>query len=169
MSDSSYSQIQQQQQALTQTLSPQQLLAVQLLEMTTVEIEDRVRGEVMDNPALDAIEPDETMQQGGDEDDVPDVYSVDTDDDYSGNDDIPVATGGFVPSMENAYGDVVSFGDTLMEQLGALSLSPEEDIHWTKHSQHHKLFLLTVINFVQQILMAIANAQEIKPFPLPFQ
>ena len=126
MSDSSYSQIQQQQQALTQTLSPQQLLAVQLLEMTTVEIEERVRGEVMDNPALDAIEPDETMQQGGDEDDAPDIYSVDTDDDYSGNDDIPVATGGFVPSMENAYGDVVSFGDTLMEQLGALSLSPDE-------------------------------------------
>ena len=126
MSDSSYSQIQQQQQALTQTLSPQQLLAVQLLEMTTVEIEERVRGEVMDNPALDAIEPDETMQQGGDEDDDPDIYSVDTDDDYSGNDDIPVATGGFVPSMENAYGDVVSFGDTLMEQLGALSLSPDE-------------------------------------------
>ncbi len=126
MSDSSYSQIQQQQQALTQTLSPQQLLAVQLLKMTTVEIEERVRGEVMDNPALDAIEPDETMQQGGDEDDAPDIYSVDTDDDYSGNDDIPVATGGFVPSMENAYGDVVSFGDTLMEQLGALSLSPDE-------------------------------------------
>lgn len=126
MTDSSYSQIQQQQQALTQTLSPQQLLAVQLLEMTTVEIEDRVRGEVMDNPALDAIEPDETMQQGGDEDDAPDIYSVDTDDDYSGNDEIPVATGGFVPSMENAYGDVVSFGDTLMEQLGALSLSPDE-------------------------------------------
>lgn len=126
MTDSSYSQIQQQQQTLTQTLSPQQLLAVQLLEMTTVEIEDRVRGEVMDNPALDAIEPDETMQQGGDEDDAPDIYSVDTDDDYSGNDEIPVATGGFVPSMENAYGDVVSFGDTLMEQLGALSLSPDE-------------------------------------------
>jgi hypothetical protein len=44
MSDSSYSQIQQQQQTLSQTLSPQQLLAVQLLEMTTVEIEERVRG-----------------------------------------------------------------------------------------------------------------------------
>lgn len=129
MSDSSYSQIQQQQQTLSQTLSPQQLLAVQLLEMTTVEIEERVRGEVMDNPALDAVEPDEAMQQGGEDDvegDAPDIYSADADDDYSGNDDIPVATGGYVPSMENAYGAVVSFGDTLMEQLGALSLSPDE-------------------------------------------
>ena len=126
MSDSSYSQIQQQQQTLSQTLSPQQLLAVQLLEMTTVEIEERVRGEVMDNPALDAIEPDEAMPQGDGGDDAPDVYTVDADDDYSGNDEIPVAAGGFVPSMENAYGDVVSFGDTLMEQLGALSLTPDE-------------------------------------------
>ena len=124
MSDSSYTQIQQQQQALVQTLSPQQLLAVQLLEMTTVEIEERVRGEVMDNPALDAVEPDE-VQPGGDEEPV-DIYTVDADDDYSGNDDIPVASGGFVPSLENSYGDVVSFGDTLMEQLGALSLSPDE-------------------------------------------
>ena len=32
-----------------------------------------------------------------------------------------------------------------------------------------ELFLLVAISFVQQILMAIANAQEIKPFPLPFQ
>ena len=127
MADNSHSQIQQQQQALTQTLSPQQLLAVQLLEMTTLEIEERVRGEVMDNPALDAVDvadADET-QAGGDEEAV-DIYTADADDDYSGNDDIPVAAGGYVPSMENAYGDVVSFGDTLMEQLGALSLPPDE-------------------------------------------
>ena len=125
MSDSSYSQIQQQQQTLSQTLSPQQLLAVQLLEMTTVEIEERVRGEVMDNPALDAVDAADAdeVQAGGDEETV-DVYTADADDDYSGNDDIPVATGGFVSSM--VYGDVVSFGDTLMEQLGALTLPPDE-------------------------------------------
>lgn len=125
MADSSYSQVQQQQQTLSQTLSPQQLLAVQLLEMTTVEIEERVRGEVMDNPALDAVEPDEVMPQGED-DAAGDVYVSESDDDYSGNDDIPVAPSGYAPSMDTTYGDVVSFGDTLMEQLGALSLSPDE-------------------------------------------
>ncbi|MBR5477620.1 MAG: RNA polymerase factor sigma-54 [Bacteroidaceae bacterium] len=125
MADSSYSQVQQQQQTLSQTLSPQQLLAVQLLEMTTVEIEERVRGEVMDNPALDAVEPDEAMPQDEDEA-AGDVYVSESDDDYSGNDDIPVAPSGYVPSMDTTYGDVVSFGDTLMEQLGALSLSPDE-------------------------------------------
>ena len=124
MPDNSYTQIQQQQQTLTQSLSPQQLLAVQLLELPTVEIEERVRGEVMDNPALEAVEPDEALSVGNE--DVSDAYSADADEDYSGNDDIPVATAGFVPSMEALYGDVVSFGDTLMEQLGALSLSPDE-------------------------------------------
>ena len=128
MPDNSYSQIQQQQQTQIQSLSPQQLLAVQLLEMTTVEIEERVRGEVMDNPALDAVEPDEvTVRPGEDgEEGAGDVYSADGDDDYSGNDDIPVAPSGYAPAMESAYGDVVSFGDTLIEQLGALSLSPDE-------------------------------------------
>ncbi len=126
MSDSSYSQIQQQQQTLSQTLSPQQLLAVQLLELTAVEIEERVRGEVMDNPALDAVEPDEAMPQGDGEDgNTPDIYAVENDDDYSGNDDIPVAQSGY-SSSHPEYGDAVSFGDTLMEQLGALTLSPDE-------------------------------------------
>ena len=124
MPDSSYTQIQQQQQALTQSLSPQQLLAVQLLELTAVEIEERVRSEVMDNPALDAVEPD--GGQPGEGEESVDAYSADTDDDYSGEDEIPVSSGGFTPFTEISYGDTVSFGDTLMEQLGALSLSPEE-------------------------------------------
>ena len=126
MPNNSYSQTQQQLQALAQTLSPQQLLAVQLLEMTTVEIEERVRGEVMDNPALEAVEPDEAVVQGDGEDDMPEPYLAYADDDYSGNDDIPVATGGYVPSGEPVYGDVLSFGDTLMEQLGELPLTPDE-------------------------------------------
>ena len=127
MSNSRFTQTQQQQQTLSQTLSPQQLLAVQLLEMTTVEIEERVRGEVMDNPALDAVEPDEAMPQGGGDDvDTPDIYSADADDDYSGNDDIPVASSGFFPSIDSTLGDAALFGDSLMEQLGELSLSPDE-------------------------------------------
>ena len=52
-------QTQIQEQTLSQTLSPQQLLAVQLLELTTVEMEERVKGEVMDNPALEPVEQDD--------------------------------------------------------------------------------------------------------------
>lgn len=126
MSDSSYSQIQQQQQTLSQTLSPQQLLAVQLLELTTIEIEERVRGEVMDNPALDAVEPDEvSLQDAVDESDA-DVSALDIEDDYSGNGDIPVVSGGNRSSYDSFVSDTLSFGDTLVEQLHELTLSPVE-------------------------------------------
>ena len=45
-------QIQTQAQQQVQTLSPQQILAVKLLELPTVELEERVRSELLDNPAL---------------------------------------------------------------------------------------------------------------------
>ncbi len=121
MTKSSNTQTQHQEQLLSQTLSPQQLLAVQLLEMTTVEIEERVRGEVMDNPVLETVERDETP---GDEAPMPDGDSMSADelDDYSGNEEIPVAHA--YSGAEMPLGDTLSFGDTLMEQLGELSLTP---------------------------------------------
>lgn len=121
MTKSSNTQTQHQEQLLSQTLSPQQLLAVQLLEMTTVEIEERVRGEVMDNPVLEAMERDEAPD---DEAPMPDGDSMPVDelDDYSGNEEIPVAHA--YSGTEMPLGDTLSFGDTLMEQLGELSLTP---------------------------------------------
>lgn len=121
MTKSSNTQTQHQEQLLSQTLSPQQLLAVQLLEMTTIEIEERVRGEVMDNPVLETVEGDETP---GDEAPMPDGDSMSADelDDYSGNEEIPVAHA--YSGAEMPLGDTLSFGDTLMEQLGELTLTP---------------------------------------------
>ena len=52
MSQSSH-QIQTQAQQLTQTLSPHQILLVKLLELPTMELEERVRAEILDNPALE--------------------------------------------------------------------------------------------------------------------
>lgn len=121
MAKSSNTQTQHQEQLLSQTLSPQQLLAVQLLEMTTIEIEERVRGEVMDNPVLEAMERDEAPD---DEAPMPDGDSMSADDldDYSGNEEIPVAHA--YSGTEMPLGDTLSFGDTLMEQLGELTLTP---------------------------------------------
>lgn len=120
MTKDSQTQIQHQEQLLTQTLSPQQLLAVQLLEMTTVEIEEKVRGEVMDNPALEPLEHDEAYSDEA----VPVDDTADEFDDYSGNEDIPVAHGCYGGDYDYPIGDTTSFGDTLMEQLGELSLTP---------------------------------------------
>ena len=115
---------QTQEQTLTQTLSPQQLLAVQLLELTTVEIEDRVRSEIMDNPALEPVESDDEQgEKSGEE--LLEVFSSDSDDDYSGNEEIqPVPSYNY--GADIPLGDTLSFGDTLMEQLGEYNLTPLE-------------------------------------------
>lgn len=120
-------QTQDQELLQVQTLSPQQLLAVQLLEMTTVEIEERVRGEVMDNPALESREKDELPAE---DNDVPtdDGSSQDDYDDYSGNDEIPVAYGGYGGGADYPVGDTPSFGDTLMEQLSELPLTSAQKV-----------------------------------------
>ena len=47
------SQVQTQTQQQVQTLSPQQIFAVKLLELPTVELEERVHAELLDNPALE--------------------------------------------------------------------------------------------------------------------
>ena len=54
-------QIQKQQQI--QTLSPQQVLAVKLLELPTIELEERVKAELLDNPALEEGEAPATAQE----------------------------------------------------------------------------------------------------------
>ena len=51
----------------TQSLSPLQVLVARLLGLTTIEMEERVRGEVIDNPALEASSRDESTEMGGEE------------------------------------------------------------------------------------------------------
>ena len=53
MWSSAQRQIHGQQMLQTQSLSPLQVLIARLLQLTTVEMEERVRGEVIDNPALE--------------------------------------------------------------------------------------------------------------------
>ncbi len=48
-------QVQTQAQQQIQTLSPQQILVVKLLELPAVELEDRVRAELLENPALEEV------------------------------------------------------------------------------------------------------------------
>lgn len=90
-----------QEQKLQQRLSPQQVQFVRLLEMNRVEMEDEVRHEVLDNPAIQVSDNDESGQHddfnesGNDNEDDgsaneikpdPDMRDNDDDDD---NDDIP--------------------------------------------------------------------------------
>lgn len=126
-------QIQSQQQL--QTLSPQQILVVKLLELPTVELEDRIHSEVLENPALE--------EGGSDEhsDDADSENSSDEDSgggesaedlmlgDYSNDDEIPDykirSDVDATPTRAEdiPFSDAVSFYDILKEQLGERDLS----------------------------------------------
>ena len=136
-------QVQTQTQQQVQTLSPQQILAVKLLELPTVELEDRVRAELLENPALeegksdsettaddfgadtDPDEQKESPEDGGDTD-------YDSLDDYRNEDDIPDYklqddNRSRDEQMEEIpFSDATSFYETLKEQLGEHELTPHQ-------------------------------------------
>lgn len=124
--------VQTQTQTQTQTLSPRQVLIARLLELTTLELEDRVRSEVIENPALDAVEPEsDGMESALPADDEYQGFEFNSADDYRTADDVPDYNGWEYRSQGETAEDIpvsadTSFGETLLEQLGELSLSNEE-------------------------------------------
>ena len=127
-------QVQTQAQQQIQTLSPQQILVVKLLELPAVELEDRVRAELLENPALEEghedSEADEyadatTSEEEGD-------TSYDSLSDYLNEDDIP----DYKLQENNRIRDEqpeeipisasTSFYETLKEQLGEQELSERQ-------------------------------------------
>lgn len=135
---------QTQAQQQLQTLSPQQIMAIKLLELPTVELEERVHSELLDNPALEeGREPSDTNDCHADD---ADSYNTTDEDgepntdsaedlslgDYRNEDDIPD-----YKLQENNYSkddqpedipfsDNISFYETLKEQLDMQELSPKE-------------------------------------------
>ena len=133
-------QIQTQTQQQIQTLSPQQILAGKLLELPAVELEDRVRAELLENPALE--EGKEATADNDYADDTPDTETESPEDggdtgydslgDYLTEDDIPD-----YKLQENnrsrderpeeiPFSDTTSFYETLKEQLGEHDLSEHQ-------------------------------------------
>lgn len=124
-------QIQTQAQKQVQTLSPQQILVVKLLELPTLEFEERIHAELLENPALDEgkeLTPEEEEYANETEESV----DYDALDDYLTEDDIPD-----YKLKENNYSkdnqpedipfaDTTSFYDILLEQLGEQNLSEKE-------------------------------------------
>ena len=132
-------QVQTQTQQQVQTLSPQQVLVVKLLELPAIELEDRVRAELLENPALEegkeetsaddyADSPDtdrESPEDGGDTD-------YDSLSDYLTEDDIPDYKlqennrSRDDKAEEIPFSDSTSFYETLKEQLGEQNLTPHQ-------------------------------------------
>ena len=133
-------QVQTQAQQQVQTLSPQQILVVKLLELPTLELEERIHSELLDNPALE-----EGKEPSQDHEDHEDNFATDEDGepnsdygedlslgDYRTEDDIPDyklqennRSKGETPE-EIPFSDNVSFYETLKEQLDMQNLTPEE-------------------------------------------
>lgn len=131
-------QIQTQAQQQIQTLSPQQILVVKLLELPTTEMEDRVRAELLENPALEEGREDSAAD---DYTDVPENSSAQEDEgdtsydslsDYLNEDDIPDyklqennRSRGEQPE-EIPFSDATSFYETLKEQLNECELTEHQ-------------------------------------------
>lgn len=129
---------QTQVQQQIQTLSPQQILAVKLLELPTVELEERIHAELLDNPALE--EGKESSAEAEEQDSYLDGDAERDSDssedlslgDYRTEDDIPDyklqennrSKG--ETAEEIPFSDSISFYETLKEQLDMQHLTPEE-------------------------------------------
>ncbi len=131
-------QIQTQAQQQIQTLSPQQVLLVKLLELPAVELEDRVRAELLENPALEegkeepaADDYSATAETDTLADDAGDT-GYDSLGDYLTEDDIPDYKlqennrSKDERAEEIPFSDTTSFYETLKEQLGERNLDPRQ-------------------------------------------
>jgi len=130
-------------QTQTQTLAPQQLLVVRLLELPVADLEGRVRNELLENSALEetpAGESEEREQTDDrdnevdgaydDEYNTVDSYSADQRADYASDDDMP----DYLLNQNNdegeqrtfQMGNSDSFYDRLISQLGEYDVSDKQ-------------------------------------------
>ncbi len=127
---------QQLQQKLQQKLSPAQIQVIKMLEIPTLELEERIRQEIEENPALEegADVPENTMDEmdNSEHDDAGD-YDSDVDlGDYMSEDDIPdyklVANN---TSRDDKHEDIpfsagFTFHEHLIDQVGLLHLNEHQ-------------------------------------------
>ena len=125
---------QQLQQKLQQKLSPAQIQVIKMLEVPTLELEERIRQELEENPALEEgaeadndsdNEDDFNSEDGGNNDDI-DL------DEYMADDDIPdYKLKANNTSKDDKYEEIpfsvgMTFHEFLIDQVGLLQLSEQE-------------------------------------------
>ncbi len=133
------------QQKLLQKLSPQQILLMKLLQIPSIALEQRIKQEIEENPALEEINEIDTVEEKdeNEEDSYEDDITEDTEnkddefdlDDYiSDDDEIP----GYKMSAQNTgedddrkeipHASGVSFQEVLLQQLGLRDLDDKQYI-----------------------------------------
>lgn len=133
------------QQKLLQKLSPQQILLMKLLQIPSMALEQRIKQEIEENPALEELPGGETAADddmaGSDKDDAGDLqqeedYENKNDEfdlgDYIDDDEIPayrLASQNLSPDDERReipYAGSISFQDMLHTQLGLRILTEKQ-------------------------------------------
>ena len=135
------------QQKLLQKLSPQQILLMKLLQIPTISLDQRIKQEIEENPALeDTSDPtdeswDDEKSDSEFEEDVIKEHSLDDKpieqeefryEDYFEEDDIPAYklkssnTGPDDQRPDIPFAETTSFSDALISQLGLHNLDEKE-------------------------------------------
>ena len=126
------------QQKLLQKLSPQQIQVIKLLEIPTMQLEQRIKKELEENPVLeiagdgpDSLQEGEAQELKSNEDADKEEFSVE---DYLNEEDIPsYKLNAQNYSKDDKFTDIPfsvgsSFHEFLHEQLGLLPLNEEEQL-----------------------------------------
>jgi len=120
------------QQKIQQKLSPQQIQLIKLLEIPSVELEERVKKELEENPALEEgkeIEENDLNNEDFSEKNEEEDFSIE---DYDSDDDIPDYKLNINNhSADNERNNIpvsfgISFHEHLIDQLGLQQLSSED-------------------------------------------
>ena len=129
---------QQLQLKLAQKLSPQQIQLMKLIQLTTLDFEQKLQNELEENPALEngkeeSLKEDNYDQEYDDNNELIDTQDIDIDA-YLSDDEIPsyrLNTNNYSADEEEKTTPLsggVSFHETLKLQIGSLILTEEEKI-----------------------------------------
>ena len=121
------------QQRLLQKLSPQQIQVIKLLEIPAIQLEQRIKSELEENPILEMLESNDEDEKYDDSDDSSsdDEFSLE---DYLNDEDIPsyrLSANNYSKDdklVDMPYSSGISFHDSLNEQLGLTDLNEEEQL-----------------------------------------
>ena len=122
------------QQKLQQKLSPQQIQVIRLLEIPTLQLEERVKRELEENPTLEEGAPDgdleasalaeeheadEGWEEGGEDNEFSVEDYLDLDDDYAMYPSHGTGDADEDPTLrtEQRYAEATTFRDSLLEQI----------------------------------------------------
>jgi len=113
---------------LSQKLSPQQIQLMKLIQLPTIDFEQKIQRELEENPALEMQDNNESLKEEfGDSSDNDDINI----EEYLNNDDIPAYKLNYHSNSDNEHeqipiGSGISFTEYLLSQLSTLNLTKND-------------------------------------------